>query len=151
VSLPADDLLDAVAAALAASPPTPPTGSTVTIEVADVPTVDPDKLVKGDLHLWVMWAEYDPGPPLSRGQDTTDVTVTVVAVERYTGAGAVPLDWRRERSAWFHTAVVDVLNDPRNPVGGYYAAESEKVMFDREQLVQKVFWTAFTVVLRGES
>jgi len=151
VALPADDLIDAVVVVLNTAPPPPPSGSTVTVEAADVPTLDPDKLPKGDLRVWVYWPEYDPGSPASRAADTLDVTVVVVAAERFTDAGAVPLAWRRERSDWFQAFAVDRLNDPRREVGGFYPAEAERVAFDRDMLTAKVFWTAFTVTLRRAS
>jgi hypothetical protein len=149
VALPADELVDAVVVALTTTPPTPPTGSTVTVAAADVPEIDPDKLPAGDLRVWVYWQDYDPGTPDSRGSDQQDITVTVVAVERYTAAGAVPLAWRRERSEWFQAFAVAKLNDPRVAVGGYYADSAERVSFDREQLTNKLFWASFTVTLRG--
>ena len=151
MALPADALVDAIVAALKADPPAPPAGSPGTVEAADVPTVDPDKMAAGDLRVWVYWQDYDPGTPVSRGTDNRDITITVVAVERYTPAGAVPQDWRRARSEWFQTAVVDRLNDPRSPVGAYYPDTAERVTFDRDRLATaKQFWTEFTVTLRAE-
>jgi len=134
---PADELAEAVAAALRAGPLTPPAGAkTVAVVVADLPDATADDLGEGEVRVFVGWAGFTPG------RRPRTVTVQIAVVERADRSldGAGLLAWRRDRTRWFQAAVCDpLLAEPRT-LGGLTPTAAEPVELDREALAGGFFW-----------
>lgn len=90
-------------------------------------------------YVYVLPSAYGFPEPLTRSQDTEELTVSVVVAERYTDPGPVPTEWVDVRVDFVETHVIG-LDDSRAPdlPGGFYAWSSEvNPVYDLEELNQR--------------
>lgn len=141
------DVCDACVAAIAAA--WSPAGDDSVSRVYEV-DIDAATLAGRKVYVFpagMAWVELG-----TRLGDVHDEKVTVVVVERYGEAGAVPAAWLDSRVEFVQDAILDVLDDPRGqPVPGYWSQESAvEVVYDLEELVQrKLFWSVASFTFRA--
>lgn len=130
----------------------------------DLPDIDPDAIPdeSGNNHefpyreggpttpekRWVsiMAPLYEDAGAASRAEQITRYTFDILIVERCEEAGKMPLQWRRDRTAWVKEKVVDTLTDERNPLDGSAVADTVEVRQAWDAAAEsKMFWCLVTI------
>lgn len=146
-----DELCDAAKTVIeAAAVANPLAGTTVTVTCDDIPDIDADDLPAGIIYVLIWFESYSDGGPDTRGEDIRDYRLCFLIVQRYGEAGEPTTAWRRERTAWVDTCVVESLSDPRVRLDTTaYALSLDEVAYDQEELLErKLFWTKVSITVR---
>jgi hypothetical protein len=95
---------------------------------------------------------YENPEMATRSEDVMDYRIGIVVCERYTGMGAPPQDWLRERKQWVAENIYDVLLDQRaEPILDkiWPQAGAVTVACDPEMVREhKIFWSEIEVTFR---